>query len=61
MPRSHKQWRELPTFTILFFAQTARACATLAYLSRHRRRVLAKSAPSGEPVFTSMDVLLYGP
>jgi hypothetical protein len=54
MPRSYKQWCELPTFAILFFARTATSlwsifrgsgslrngCATLAYRSRHRRRVL---------------------
>jgi hypothetical protein len=75
MPRSHKQWRELPTFAILFFCVNCHksvihfwrlwhfmsGCSTLAYRSRHRHRVIAKSTGSGDPVFTLMDALLYGP
>jgi hypothetical protein len=72
VPRSHKHWRELPTFATLFFERTATSrwfifrgsggsrngCANLAYRSRHRRPVVAKSAGSGDPVFTSMNSLL---
>jgi hypothetical protein len=39
-------------------------CQGLCVICRSRgswRRVLAKSAGSGEPVFTSTDALLYGP
>jgi hypothetical protein len=44
--------RDMPT--------VAPTIVRMATLGRIRSRVIAKSAGSGEPVFTLMDVLLYG-
>jgi hypothetical protein len=77
MPMVVQPLRELQTLPILFFAQTAKSLWSifrstvvrpLVYRGRHsaicqwiRGRVIGKSAGSGEPVFTSIDPLLYGP
>jgi hypothetical protein len=42
-------------------SRTGWVTLALAYPRRHRRRVVAKSAESGDLVFTLMDALLYGP
>jgi hypothetical protein len=73
MPKIPQPLRELPTLAIggpLFaaLAVCAMVVRPLAYFARHsmicqwiRGGVIAKSAGSGEPVFSSMDDLLYGP
>jgi hypothetical protein len=56
--------RELRQVCDPFFCSSGSLCSgceTLAYRSWQRRRVVAKSAGAGDPVFTSMDALLYGP
>jgi hypothetical protein len=50
--------RELPQVGDPFFPAAAREMVVRPW---HSRRVLAKSAVSGDPVFTSMDTLMYGP
>jgi hypothetical protein len=68
IPRQKTRWRVMAGLTIVV--------RPLVYRSRHslyvkglcpicrrqesRSQFVAKSAESGEPVFTSMDVLLYG-
>jgi hypothetical protein len=46
--------------SVIHFLRLWQFAQWLAYRSWHKRRVKAKAAGSGDPVFTSMDALLYG-
>jgi hypothetical protein len=61
-----KKWRMLAVCTIVWHiaaasARYAKVLCAICQSRGSRRRVLAKYAVSGEPVFTLMDALLYGP
>jgi hypothetical protein len=59
-------WQFAPLFvrpwhTAAALVQYAKGLCTIYQSQGSRRRVLAKFAGSGEPVFTSIDAQLYGP